>query len=973
MLLLGAAIGTVGAFAAAARAEDGTAKQDQKVEKVTVTGSRIPKKDYSSNSPIATITSQQIKDSGAVTVEQLLNTLPEVVPTAGRGSDNQSSFGGAGGNSTVDLRGAGPNRVLVLMNGHRIAPNDVAGSQDLNTIPAQLVERVEVVTGGASSVYGSDAISGVVNFIMKHDYQGADVDSQYFVTERGDGNEWTLNGVVGANAPDDRGNVTLFAGYNERQGIYASDRDFSAFTYTQIKASSRGKGSPAYGSLQGNFGALPIDNGGFAPPEYNGTSSTDPVGVGNCHNSTLSTQLVYEAATNRIRGYCNVLNQFGGDRFNDSPFNYISFPAEQFHMNASGEYNLIGDSVVGYLDTLYSNSQSNQTIGPSPAQAPICCLIFNPRPTSLADAAQMNTYWNQSALQTAIASRLDTHGNPIPDAPVQFNRRFPELGPRTRDNNSQVFEIVTGLRGDLGDGWSYDVYGNYAETFASFDQGNDLYKDRVIKAIRNKVDESACGGSSSASINFFGLNTLTPQDLCYLRIPAMNATSKLTQSIVSASVTGDLLQLPAGALGVAGGFEYREEGFNNIPDAASQAGNIVGFNPAAPAHGNFDVSEEFVEANVPLVADVPFVQYLGLELGYRYSNYSSIGEAQTYKAGGEWRPIDGLRFRAMYARADRAPNLQELFQGGDVSFPGYTEPCVGATGATLTFCDSSWHAMGAGNSGDTFTGSGYQQSNPQIQESIFGAQVAAVPIRDEKANTWTVGMVVTPPRWKNFNLAIDYYNIVINDLIGQEFGGATGKIAQCFNVDRNLAAQSCQGLTRTFVGDLVERISFQNIGQGTSTGVDVEFNLKVNADDVGLDPRYGSLGVFFQGNWDIEESLTGQDQVGVLVENFALPEYSATTRFTYDVADWHFAWNTQWLDHISDAVNGSVQPATWYHQVSASWNLSDNIRINGGISNLFDQQPRLFERGLLAGNSNTDPQRYDIYGRSYFFGMTVRY
>jgi outer membrane receptor protein involved in Fe transport len=960
--MAGAAVATVGAFSAAYADDDAP-----KVEKVTVTGSRIPKKDYTSNSPIATITAQQIKDSGAVTVEQLLNTLPEVVPTAGRGSDNQSSFGGAGGGATADLRGAGPNRVLVLMNGHRIAPDNIAGAVDLNTIPAALVERVEVITGGASAVYGSDAISGVVNFIMKHDYQGVNVDSQYFVTERGDGNEWTLSGVVGANAPDNRGNVTLFGAYNQRQGIYASDRDFSAYTYTQLSAASRGKGSPSYGSFQGGFASTLINNGGFGPPDYNGTASTDPVGVGNCNNSTTSTQLVYEASTNRIRGYCNVLNQFGGDRFNDSPYNYISFPAEQFHISASGEYNIIGDSVVGYLDTLYSNSQSSQSIGPSPAQAPVCCLIFNPRPADAADAAQMNMYWNQSALQNAISARTN------PDSPVQFNRRFPELGPRTRDNNSQAFQMITGLKGDLGDGWSYDVYGSYAETFASFDQGNDLYKDRVINAIRNKVDESACGGSSSASINFFGLNTLTPQDLCYLRIPSMNSTSKLTQSIFSASVTGDLLQLPAGSLGVAGGFEYREEGFNNIPDAATQAGNIVGFNPAAPAHGNYDVSEEFVEADVPLVKDIPLVQYLGLELGYRYSNYSSIGEAQTYKAGGEWVPTDGLRFRAMYARADRAPDLQELFQGGDISFPGYTEPCIGATGATLAFCNSSWHAMGAGNAGDTFSSSGYTQTNPQNQVSIFGAQVAGVPIRDEKADTWTVGMVLTPPRWKNFNAAIDYYNIVVNDLIGLEFGGPAGKIAQCFTVDQNLAAQSCQGLTRTFTGDLVESISFQNIGQGTSTGVDVEFNLKLNADDFGLNPDYGSLGIFFQGNWDIEQSFTGIDQVGILVENFALPEYAATTRFNYDVGDWHFAWNAQWIDHISDVVNGSVQPATWYHQVSASWNLSDNVRINGGVSNLFDQQPRLFERGLLAGNANTDPQRYDIYGRSYFFGMTVRY
>jgi iron complex outermembrane receptor protein len=965
--MAGAAVATVGAYSAAF-ADDAP----QKVEKVTVTGSRIPKKDYSSNSPIATITAQQIKDSGAVTVEQLLNTLPEVVPTAGRGSDNQSAFGGAGGNATVDLRGAGPNRVLVLMNGHRIAPNDIAGTVDLNTIPAALVERVEVVTGGASSVYGSDAVSGVVNFIMKHDYQGADVDSQYFVTERGDGNEFTLTGVVGANAPDNRGNVTLFAGYNQREGIKADARDFSAFTFTNVKAGNRGKGSPAYGSFQGGFAAEPINNGGFTPPEYNGTSSTDPVGVGNCNNATTSTQIVFEAnpsgvGSGRTRGYCNVLNQFGGDRFNDSPFNYISFPAEQFHISASGEYSLIGDSVVGYLDTTYSNSQSNQTIGPSPAQAPVCCLVFNPRPTSLADAAQMNVFWNQSALQGALSARA------APDSPVQFNRRFPELGPRTRDNDSQTFQMITGLKGDLGDGWAYDVYGSYAETFASFDQGNDLYKDRVINALRNQVNETSCGGSATASINFFGKNTLTPQDLCYLRIPAMNATSKLTQSVVSASVTGDLLQLPAGALGVAGGFEYREEGFNNVPDAATQAGNIVGFNPASPAHGRFDVSEEFVEANVPLVSDVPLVQYLGLELGYRYSNYSSIGEAQTYKAGGEWKPIDGLRFRAMYARADRAPDLQELFQGGDVSFPGYTEPCIGATGATLAFCNSSWHSLGAGNPGDTFSSSGYTQTNPQNQVSIFGAQVAGVPIRDEKANTWTVGMVITPPHWKNFNAAIDYYNIVVNDLIGLEFGGPGGKITQCFTVDQNLAAQSCQGFTRTFTGDLVENISFQNIGTGTSTGVDLEMNLKLNADDFGLDPHYGSLSMFFQGNWDIEQSFTGVDQVGINFEGFSLPEYAMTTRFNYDVGDWHFAWNTQWLDHVADPVSGAVQPGTWYHQVAASWNLSDNVRINGGISNLFDQQPRLFERGGLGGNSNTDPQRYDIYGRSYFFGMTVRY
>src|SRR5690349_8817459 len=274
--MAGAAVATVTAFAPAF-ADD---NDQSKVEKVTVTGSRIPRKDYTSNSPLTTVTSQQIKDSGTTTIDQLLNTLPQVVPTLARGTNN-----GGGGLSLVDLRGLGPKRVLVLVNGRRIAPSDADGDTDLNNIPATLVERVEVITGGASAVYGSDAVSGVVNFIMKKDFEGAQLNSTYKISERGDINEWQIDGTMGASAADGRGNVSLYGGYYNRDGAFQDARDFSKYDFS-VSPALRGSSTNEAGRFN-NLGFNSFANTATGVVTTPDPQTGDP--GGNCGNSRTIT------------------------------------------------------------------------------------------------------------------------------------------------------------------------------------------------------------------------------------------------------------------------------------------------------------------------------------------------------------------------------------------------------------------------------------------------------------------------------------------------------------------------------------------------------------------------------------------------------------------------------------------------------------------------------------------------------------
>ena len=973
-LLAGAAVATVGAFGAA-YAQD---SQPERVEKVTVTGTRIPKKDFTSTSPISTLTAAQIKESGVTTVDQLLNTLPQVVPTFSR----TNGLLGAGGLSTVDLRGLGPQRVLVLIDGRRIAPSDGNGITDLNNIPATLVERVEVVTGGASAVYGSDAVSGVVNFIMKKNFEGALLNTMYKITERGDGEEWQLDGTVGATASDGRGNVTLYGGYYTREAIDQSDREFSVPAFSRVDPSLRGSATGPDGRFD-NIAAnrFPILNAGV--------NTNDPLAPGalGSPNCSVGSPSVSQGGTIRdvtfIGGtpvaYCNIDLVFGGNRNDSNNQSGLIQPAERYNIAGLGRYNLIGDSVVGYLNAFYTDSQIGTKIAPSPATGifvfdPVVGGVPNPGfgtsgPSMAADPT--NIFLTAAPIQGVLTSRAGAGGTQADGAGMfLFRRRMTEVGARTTTDEGSMFQFIFGLEGDLGDGWAYDTYVNFSRNVVSTQILNDVYKSKMTNALRDCVTNVALFGPGCHSINFYGRNTLSAADVAYLRIPIMTDRTTIERTVFSSSVSGDLLELPAGPLGVAFGFEYREDGIDILPDPNKQAADVVGFNEQHPVTGSYDTSEFFAEAAVPLVRDVPLIQELNLDLGYRYSDYSSVGGTETYKAGGDWKVIESVRFRGMYQRADRAPNLNELFLNGDQGFPTYRDPCKtrGAytpTAGTIAFCESGVANLTFANAAER---NGYVQINPQVESHFFGNTGLA----DEKTDTYTIGMVVTPSAWKKFAMSIDWYRISVDGAITFEYGGSQAKIDQCFIIDQAPAGPACTGLRREVNGDLKVDIHSVNLNSLETSGVDMQVNVGFSADDFGLDPSYGNLSIFLLGSWTDYYDLNGSDITGQFSEAATLPEYNASARVTYSVGDFKFAWDWRYFSNLTDVISGFVVDPYSYQDFSLQWDVSDNVQFYGGVTNLLDKQPPQVEFGA-ALNGNTDGARYDVYGRSYFMGLNIRY
>jgi iron complex outermembrane receptor protein len=975
-LLTSAAMTTVAAFAPGAWAQDTqSTATTAPVEKVTVTGTRIPRKDYTSTSPIATLTAAQIKESGVTTVDQLLNTLPQVVPSFSR----TNGLLGVGGLSVVDLRGLGPQRVLVLVDGRRIASSDGNGITDLNNIPATLVERVEVVTGGASAVYGSDAVSGVVNFIMKKNFEGALLNSMYKITERGDGQEWQIDGTVGAASEDGRGNVTLYSGYYSRDGVDQLDRDFAVPSFSSVAPSLRGSATGPDGRFD-NISAnrFPILNAGV--------NSFDPLGGGSSPNCTIGAPSVSAGSTVRdvtfIGGqpfaFCNVDRLFGGNRNDSNDESGFIQPAERYNIASLGRYNLIGDSVVGYMNAFYTNSNLKTQIAPSPATNifvldPVVGL--NPLAFGTSGAAMpfdpTNTFLTAAPIQNILIARGAAGGTQA-DAGGQFlfRRRMTEIGARQTVDDSHQFQILAGLEGDLGDGWSYDAYVNYSRVEITTNIFNDVYRSKLTNALRDCVVNVGLFGPGCHSINLYGRGTLSDADAAYLRIPVITDRKSIERTVVSGSVAGDLLELPAGPVGVAFGLEYREDGIDILPDQIKQQGDIVGFNAQNPVTGSYDTTEAFIEAAVPLVKDVPLINELNLDLGYRISEYSSVGTTETYKLGGDWKPIESLRFRGQYQRADRAPNLNELFLNGDQGFPPYRDPCeprgtYTPTASTIAFCENNTPGLTFANAADR---TGYVQINPQVQSRTFGNTGLA----DEKTDTYTLGVVIQPSAWKRFSMAVDWYQISVDGAIQLEFGGTQAKMDQCFITEQTPGAGSCVGITRTVNGDLQVDIHFVNLSSIETSGVDMQMNVGFNADEFGLDPSWGSLNVFVLGSWVDYFDLSGGDITGLFSESATLPEYTASARFTYAVSDWKFAWNWRYIDVMNDPVSGGRVPSKQYQDASAQWTVSDNVQFYGGVNNLWDIQPPLVEFGA-AVNGNTDGARYDIYGRSYFLGINIRY
>ncbi|WP_292043580.1 MULTISPECIES: TonB-dependent receptor domain-containing protein [unclassified Brevundimonas] len=945
------------------------ADQPTTVSDIVVTGSRIARRDAVAESPILTVQQEDITHSGATTVEHYLNTLPQVTAGLSSQSNNPSSNGRA----FIDLRGLGSGRNLVLIDGRRPMGSTGAGTVDTNTIPAALIDRVEIISGGAASTYGADAVSGVVNFILKDRFDGIQLDSQYRLTEQGDGEEWSTDITFGGNFADGKGNAVFNAGYFSREAMYKDARDFAgqASSTTSIfpggSAGMIGDNVPDQAAVDAIFGgAGRCDaSGGWAGFGFNPDGSLFCTG--------LSTSSVYN-----MYGYTGpesaIATAFAPNIFsyNFEPDNILVLPMERWNLFTRVNYDL-NEQFKPYVQAMYTNYNALQELAPTPAGG--------------------NTGWNVSATNPFISPSLAAvlAARPDPLAPFAFSKRFNDLGGRTGYNTHDVWQVTLGTKGALArtETWQYDVYASYGRSVLNEIQGGNVRRDRVqqlLDAPTVSAMSTLSGGACPNGLNLFGQGALDPTCAAWVSLEAKNLTV-IEQSMVEATVNGDLFEMPAGPLQGAFGISYREIDFDFRPDSGLQPGLVAGFNQQLPIAGALNWTDLFAELLVPIVKDVAFAKDMSLSLGWRVSDNSNTGASESWKANLEWQVNDWFRLRGGMQTAIRAPSIGDLFSPQTNNFPSFnlSDPCdvrlpasdysrSGPNAAQVAaLCATQSSVAGR----ETFTWSG--QAN-----SIGGGNPDLSP---ETSESWTAGFVAHSPfntgGWADtLYLSVDYWSIALEDVIAAP--GAATVVQRCFNRDNanptfDANNEWCQLFNRNQATGGVEELKLfaRNQAATETSGVDVTFNVRLDTEAA------GSFGLNVLSTW--VEKYTSQlssvdpvyDFVGTIGSGTgsAVPEWRHTIQTSWTLDPVSLTATARYIDDMvhSNTVTGGSGTGVdnvWYFDLRGTWNVNDTVSLRAGVNNVFDEQPQLYTPNV---QSNTDPSTYDVLGRRYFVGLTARF
>ncbi len=924
-------LGGMTAVPAIAQEDEGEARQ----ETVQVTGSRIVKQDFIANSPISTISAEAFELTGSVNTEDVLNTLPQAIPGFDRTSNNPG-----GGYATANLRGLGSSRTLVLVDGKRFVPTTAGGVVDLNNIPPALIERVEVITGGASAVYGSDAISGVVNFILKDDFEGLEANIGYESTmEHGDAEYYNADLTIGTNFADGRGNVTMNIGYTNRKAVFQGDRDFSTFAL----------GDGATGLEPGGSSGVPAGHGFDTFTFADGSTG----------------QAIFDNnAPGGVRPWIN--GGANSDRYNYNPVNYLQLPQERFNTTTVARYDITPE-IQAYARFTAAFNQVPQQLAPTPAFATVTTQLDNPFLTP--------------EQRDVLASIDGAYNDPIDGEVTPYiGRRMVETGARISNDDFFAFQIQTGLRGEFGPGLSYDVFFQTGRTQDNVDLSGDISSSRYLEAA-NVTDDGngnpvcVSGNPACVPMDIWGAGDISAEAADYIRA-GLNSKSEYNQTIFGASIAGSTdayFTTPGGGIGWALGFEYREESFDFRPDDNLGTGNLLGFNSAPPLSGGFDVYDIFGEIYVPIVEDVPFADVLAIEAAFRVSDYSTVGSTETYKIGGEWAPVEDLRFRALFNTAVRAPNIDELFSAMSNGFPGADDPCSATQNPAAAGIAALCTATGVPNVGT------YQQRNSQI-EGLFGGNPDLDP---EEAETLTVGAVWSPSYFEGFTASIDYYQIEIEGYITSLAGGVQGILNQCYlpanNPSQDPNTQFCQSINRSQLGEPLVSANLANAGSLETAGFDVQVNYNFE-----LDAIPGSFALTYTGlfldKWDFyayegAEVDDCKGRFGLFCDD-PVADYKHNATLTWGSGPYTMQFRWEHVGEVkddNDNVDYFVEDLDAYDLfgLTGTWEVNDNVKLTLGIDNLFDEEPPII--GDNQEQANTYPATYDPFGRTIFMGAKFRF
>ncbi|MEA1941872.1 MAG: TonB-dependent receptor [Pseudomonadota bacterium] len=915
------------AVAAPAMAQEGAADDDV----VVITGSRIQRTDTVAPSPITSVDEELFELNNVVNTEDLLNTLPQLIPAFDATSNNPGN-----GTATVSLRGLGTTRTLVLVDGQRFVGSGAAQVVDLNNIPAAMVERVDVVTGGASAVYGSDAVAGVVNFILRDDFEGVEVSTSHeFSLEEGDAAITDVSVTVGGNFDNGRGNAVLSFGYTNREAVFQGSRPFSEQAWW-----SNGPGSTTY---------------------YPGGSSNIP------------TTRIRPAAGSAFDVTSDASgNPVAWTPYNYAPTNYLQLPQERHMISGFATYE-VNDHIEMYARGIYSNNVVDSQLAPTPTG-------------TLGMTINLDNPFLSTNMRNLIASDPNSN-NGDGTADIRINRRMQEIGTRNSLRDTNTFQGVFGLRGDINDNWSYDVFYNYSRSSVSQILSGNISVSAFQEALLCDGGPTAlASGCTAPALDIFnGENTVSPAAVDHIsRTGAQIDVVEATQAV--ASISGELESMASPMANIAPavvlGVEYRENSASIRPDSVLGP-DVRGFNQSLPIEGAFDVYEFFTEVDVPLITDRPGIESLNFTGAFRMSDYSTIGNAQTYAAGLGWEPVEGLRFRTQYNRAVRAPNVSDLFAPATNGFPGAQDPCssgLGSFDSGVIVANCTATGVPAAAVGTPF------QSNAQI-EALFGGNQN---VEEEVADTVTVGAVWQPNFINGFTLQLDYYKIEIEDAIATP--SLQNLLDECYRQDIQASCDFFAGARNPSTGEMANpfmpELFSSNLAVFEAEGVDLRVDYMWDAEQMGLSPDLGSFGLNYYSTFTIGNGYQTSEVAGfVACEGLfggqcgePTPEYKHVVQ-----GSWYWGnlttsvrWRHVGGVDIEPSYAGFVSEressidAFNYLDVTFGYDVTETARISVGIQNVTDEQPPELT-STSSEQANTWPATYDPFGRRLFLGANLRF
>jgi outer membrane receptor protein involved in Fe transport len=899
----------------------------EELEEIVVTGSRIKRTGFDTPTPVAVIDSAALEQIGANNLNDVLLRTP-AMGTGLTLSTNTDAGDPENGAIFADLRGLGVDRSLTLINGRRrVSGSAFSSAVDLSTIPNDLIERVEITTGGAAAVYGADAVSGVMNITLRRDFDGVEVSTRVGDSSDGGAESASLSVVGGKNF--DKGYVGLGLSYNDQAGLLAKERDFADQTL--------------------RFGPDPV--GCVDPVLYrNRGFITDEAGT--FLNYTDFTHVIVDPASpGSVRPFdygngspfCGQSDE--GDGFHNSDYDMLRVDLESTSFVGYGEYQLT-EEIGLYAEIDYATSVAEDSGQPTFFGG--WFPLFGP---------------DNPFLPPSVAMDIAQGDN------ISFHRTHEDLGVTSNQNDRETYTAIVGLDGQVADDWTWDVSAQYGRFELENRFRDDVLWARFLQAADvtsgangNPVCRDPSGGC--VPLNLFGLNAASPEAIEWLQYTTRNVTTN-TQAVFSANLSGDLFELPAGAVSWALGVQHRSETMEIDPDPVNTNSETFYASGQLPVDADFDVTEAFIEMLAPILRDAPGAKEINLEAAARYSDYNTIGGTTAWKLGGDWLPVSSLRVRSMFARSVRAPSLNELFSPGIVFGNVVVDPCDSINIDNNPNRRANCAALGLPD--------GYQDPLRNATKDVF---VGGNPdLEEETSDSRTAGIVWQPDFAGGLRLAVDWWEIEIEDAI--QTLGAQDIVDGCVDNKDTPDAVLCDEVARDVALGGISRVSVTdiNVAEGKASGIDIQTDL-VFQEVLGGALRFG-LTMTILDEFEILVDANNPATFESFAGDYQHPDWRGSLVTSYTRHELSASWTVRAID--SSVVDGSPDlsriPADQltvdnvvYHDLFAAYDFNERYRVYIGVNNVADEAPPDHPFTYTGNNSF-----YDNVGRFFFGGLKAKF